>query len=287
MNNTMGNDHPNSMKVIAIIQARMSASRLPGKVLLDIGGEPMLDRVVKRTRCSQIVDQVVVATSLDQSDNPIAEYCDHRGYISYRGSLHDVLDRYYQAAKSLSAGVVVRITADCPIIDPGVIDQTLNAFLGQGPSLITEADKDTEEKSQAQLEHKPAWDFAANRLPPPWQRTFPIGLDTEVCTFSALETAWREASQPHQREHVMPFLYEHENRFRVLLVNHDPDYGNFRWTVDTSRDLELLRTIYSRFGGRDDFSWLEVLELFGHEPELAEINAEVLHNDYREVEKGD
>lgn len=262
----------------------MSASRLPGKVLLDIAGEPMLARVVERTRRSQGVDQVLVATSLEQADDPIAEFCDHRGYTFYRGSLHDVLDRYYQAAKSLSAGIVVRITADCPLIDPLVIDQTLAAFYGHGPDLITETET---EWPQVKPELIPAWDFAANRLPPPWQRTFPIGLDTEVCTFSALETAWREASQPHQREHVMPFLYAQNNRFKILLVNHRPDYGILRWTVDTPQDLELLRLIYDRFGGRDDFSWRDVLELYKHEPELALINAGVLHKDYLDVEKLD
>ena len=115
-------DEINSTKVVAVVQARMGASRLPGKVLLDIGGEPMLDRVVMRTKRSQIVDQVVVATSTDKSDDSIAEYCDQQGYLFYRGKLHDVLDRYFQAAKLYSAGVIVRITADCPIIDPMVID---------------------------------------------------------------------------------------------------------------------------------------------------------------------
>lgn len=283
----MGTEQIKSEKVVAIIQARMGATRLPGKVLLDIGGKPMLDRVVTRTRRSQIVDQVVVATSKDQSDDPIAKLCDQQGYKYYRGKLHDVLDRYFQVAKLHSAGVIVRITADCPIIDPMVIDQTLNAFYGQGPSLITETDIDYQQDTQIQLQKKPAWDFAANRLPPPWQRTFPIGLDTEVCTFSALEIAWREADQPHHREHVMPFLYEQKNRFRLLLVNHEPDCGNYRWTVDTPQDLELMRLIYNRFGGNDDFSWLEVLDLFKHEPELAEINADVLHHHYREVERRD
>jgi spore coat polysaccharide biosynthesis protein SpsF len=272
------------MKVVAIIQARMSASRLPGKVLLDIGGEPMLARVFERTRRSQGVDQVLVATSQEQADDPIEAFCTKRGYSCFRGSLHDVLDRYYQAAKSHSAEIVVRITADCPIIDPQVIDQTLMAFYGNGPNSISETDP---ERTLFKFEPVPAWDFAANRLPPPWKRTFPIGLDTEVCTFTALEIAWHEADQPHQREHVMPFLYEQDHRFRILLVNHDPDFGNFRWTVDTPQDLELLRQVYKRFGGKDDFSWLEVLELFKREPELAKINAGVLHKDYLDIEKLD
>ena len=270
-----------SKQVVAVVQARMSASRLPGKVLLDIVGEPMLARVVERTNRAQLVNNVLVATSREKADDPIGAFCNEMGYECFRGSLHDVLDRCYGAAKSKSADVVVRITADCPIIDPVVIDQTVSAFFGIGPKLITESG-DAKPHSKSNL--IPVWDFAANRLPPPWKRTFPIGLDTEVCTFSALETAWFEADQAHQREHVMPFLYENEERFRILLVNHDPDYGDYRWTVDTPQDLELLRQVYLRFGGRDDFSWLEVLELFKREPELAKINAGVDHKNYQDVE---
>ena len=283
----MVNQGPSLEKVVAIIQARMSASRLPGKVLLDIGGEPMLVRVVNRTRRSQVVDEVVVATSLDKSDDPIEQICSQRGIPCHRGSLHDVLDRYYHAARYLSAEVIVRITADCPVIDPRVIDQTLYAFYGTGSNLIVEEDARKKDLSRVRPLMSPTWDFTANRLPPPWKRTFPIGLDTEICTFSALEIAWQEATQPHQREHVMPFLYENKDRFRVLMVNHDPDYGHMRWTVDTPQDLELIRLIYDRFEGRDDFSWLEIVELFNHEPKLAEINAEIDHNDYRDFEKKD
>jgi spore coat polysaccharide biosynthesis protein SpsF len=272
-------------KRVAIIQARMSASRLPDKVLLDIGGEPMLVRVVERTLRARNLDQVVVATSLDKADDPIEKLCEMRGYTFYRGNLHDVLDRYYQTAKSCSADVVVRITADCPIIDPVVIDQTVAAFFGSGENLITQ--KDTHSVELIKNDTSPEYDFAANRLPPPWKRTFPIGMDTEICTFSALERAWREADQPHHREHVMPYLYENDDIFKILLVNHDPDYGHLRWTVDTPQDLDLLRMIYSKFEGRDDFSWLEVLELFRKEPQLVQINADILHNDYRVVDERD
>ena len=281
----MVNQGPSLEKVVAIIQARMGASRLPGKVLLDIGGEPMLVRVVERTRRSKVVDEVVVATSLDQSDDPIDQMCSQRGFACHRGSLHDVLDRYYHAARSLSAEVIVRITADCPVIDPLVIDQTLYAFYGNGSSLITEEEPDKKELSSIRPLMAPAWDFVANRLPPPWKRTFPIGLDTEICSFSALEIAWQEATQLYQREHVMPFIYEHDERFRVLQVNHDPDFGHFRWTVDTPQDLELLRQIYELFGGRDDFSWLEVLDLFQRDPDLAKINSGVSHNDFQDFDK--
>jgi len=247
-------------RIVAIIQARMSSTRLPGKVLAEIAGEPMLVRVVERARMAVLVDEVVVATTTDPADDPIEALCLERGYACVRGSNQDVLDRIYQAARLHAAEVIVRLTADCPLIDPGVVDQTVGTFL----------------KSQV--------DFAANRLPPPWKRSFPIGLDTEVCSSQALERAWKEADKPHQREHVMPYLYEVPGRFRVSIVDCERDYGHLRWTVDTPEDLELLRQIYARFGGRDDFSWREVLQLFEREPELAAINAQVPHKTYRDVE---
>ncbi len=264
---------------VGIIQARMASSRLPGKVLLDIGGQPMLVRVVERTRRAHSLHQVVVATTHEVIDDAIESLCQERGYPCYRGSVHDVLDRYYQAARLYGAEVVVRITADCPLMDAAVVDRTVYAFLGLemggGPSL------DSVDLSPAAL----PYDFAANRLPPPWGRTYPIGLDVEVCTFAALELAWHEASLPHQREHVMPFFYENPQRFRLLLVNHDVDYGALRWTVDTAKDLDLLRRIYAHFGGRDDFSWLEVLDLFERQPELRQINAQVAHKHYQAVDE--
>jgi spore coat polysaccharide biosynthesis protein SpsF len=266
------------MNIVAIIQARMNSSRLPGKVLLDIAGQPMLAHVVERTRLARMVDQVVVATTIDPSDDLIEALCRERAYPYCRGSLYDVLDRYYQAARLFNADVVVRITADCPLIDPGVVDKTVSEFLGirkyeSGKPSLTP-------NSQLAI----PYDFAANRLPPPWGRTYPIGLDTEACTFSALELAWREATQPHQREHVMPFFYDQPQRFRIMHVNHEIDYGALRWTVDTPEDLELVRQIFTRFPDRRDFSWLEVLALFESEPELAQVNAQINAKDYRQVD---
>jgi len=280
---------------VAIIQARMSSSRLPGKVLLDIGGLPMLGRVVDRARRAKSVDQVVVATTIDPADDAVADFCSHQGYAYYRGNQQDVLDRFYQTALAYHANVIVRLTADCPIIDPDVIDETVSAFLGFRKNLTSEDPRSMTSKSRLVIregkstienqQSENSYDFATNRLPPPWHRTYPIGLDVEVCSFKALERAWREADQPHQREHVMPYLYEQEGRFKVLVVNHEPDYGNLRWTVDTPDDLELLRQIYARFNERDDFTWLEVLSLFEREPELSNINSQVRHKNYREAER--
>ncbi len=271
---------------LAIIQARMSSSRLPGKVLLDLGGQPMLVRVVERTRRAASLDEVVVATTTDPSDDPVAELCARRGYACYRGSLFDVLDRYYQAALRFRARRIVRITADCPVMDAEIVDAAVKALR------VFEAD------------------FVASRFPPPWGRTYPIGLDVEVCTFEALERAWKEARQPHQREHVMPYLYEDmqpagdafrhpdfplthatltpwESRrgFRILRMDHDPDYGHYRWTVDTPPDLDALRRIYANFGNRDDFSWRNVIALYRARPELAAINAAVQHKSLTDVDE--
>ncbi len=256
------------LKTVAIVQGRMAASRLPGKILRDLGGQSMLGRVIERVRRAGTLDLVLVATTIDPSDDPTEAYCRAQNYPVFRGNMLDVLDRFYQAALQSKAEVIVRITADCPVIDPVVIDQVVREF------------------------HRSGADFAANRLPPPWKRTFPIGLDVEVCTIAALERAWKEADQKSQREHVMLYLYEgipveafdmtktsqvtSPRGFRVILVNHLPDYGSKRWTVDTPDDLALMQQVYARFEGRDDFSWQEVLSLIEREPELAEINSNVV-----------
>lgn len=240
----------------------MTSTRLPGKVLLDIAGKPMLQRVVERARRAATIHEVRVATTIEPSDDPVAAFCQQNGIPVSRGSLNDVLDRYYQAARAAGADVIVRLTADCPLLDPQVVDGVVTAFL--------EPD---------------GCDFAANRLPPPWHRTYPIGLDTEVVSMQALERAWREADQPHQREHVMPYFYEQDGRFRVKVIDAPQDYGWMRWTVDTPQDLELVRTIYARFAPRDDFGWMEVVRLFEGEPALSQVNAQVNAKDYRETEK--
>ena len=287
-------------RILAIIQARYESSRLPGKVLRDIAGQPMLAWVVERTQRALTLDNVVVATTTKVSDDTIYSLCLERGYPCFRGSSQDVLDRYYQTAKAFDADIIVRITADCPLIDPHVIDQTVNAFLGLHDSELgvktTILSSENTDSATSKSNTQPAtnksvvgpsgfpFDFSANRLPPPWGRTFPIGLDTEVCAYSVLEIAWKEANQKHHREHVMPYFYEHPERFRVLMVNNLEDFGSLRWTVDTKEDLQLIRLIVSRFPGQTDFSWLEVLKLFEREPALAQVNANVKHKHYLQVD---
>ena len=248
-------------RVITIIQARMQASRLPGKVLKDLGGRPMLGWVVARASRAKLVVDTIVATTVEPADDVIAEYCEHEKIPFTRGSMHDVLDRYYQTARLFEGDVIVRITADCPLIDPAEIDRVAEIFLAADPPL----------------------DFAANRLP--MSRTVPIGLDTEICTFDALKTAWREAKEDHQREPVMHYFYENDQRFNISHITHEPDYGHLRWTVDSPEDLILVRQVVAHFDGRDDFTWGEILALFERQPELADVNAQVRHKKYREVDE--
>ncbi len=271
-------------KIVAIIQGRMSSSRLPKKILADISGQPMLSRVMIRASRATTLDQIIFATTTDASDDPVAEYCDFAGLDFTRGSLYDVLDRYYQTALQAKADIVVRITADCPVIDPELIDDVVNTVISDQSSV----------------------DFACNRLP--HQRTYPIGLDVEACTFKALKKAWKDAKEPQHREHVMPYFYEgvkfesqvksrksdlrpvtcdfgtSSRGFRIGLLNHVTDFGDYRWTVDTPEDLEFMRQVYQRFDGRDDFTWKEVLDIVHNEPELAKINANVQHKTLKDID---
>lgn len=249
------------MKTIALIQARMSSTRLPGKVLKRSYGRTMLERMVERVRLSKTLQQVIVATTTDPSDDRIERFCQRQGIPVFRGNLHDVLDRYYQAAREFQADVIVRLTGDCPLIDPVLIDDVVQELIDK------------------------RLDFACNRLPPPFKRTYPIGLDVEACTFSALETAWKQATEKHEREHVLPYLYAVPGRFKISQLNYTEDLGHLRWTLDTPQDLLLLRRIYRQFQGRNDFSWLEVLALYKKNPRLFDINADVKHKTYLDVEK--
>jgi spore coat polysaccharide biosynthesis protein SpsF len=277
-------------RAVAIIQARMASSRLPGKVLLDIAGRPMLGHVYQRTTLARHLDTVVVATTTDASDDPVREFCQQHRMACVRGSQYDVLERYYAAARQYSADLVVRVTADCPVIDPELMDEAIYTLLGKS------AESRTEEPGEATASEL---DFVANRLPPPFHRTFPIGLDVEVCTFAALESAWKDAKEPQQREHVMPYLYEgvqlstagaylekgtSPRGFRIGLMNTVPDLGSLRWTVDTPEDLEFIRQLFARLGGRSDFSWKDVLAIVQREPELTQINAGIRHNTLGDVD---
>jgi spore coat polysaccharide biosynthesis protein SpsF len=238
----------NSAKVVAIVQARMGSTRLPGKVLKDLEGETVLTRVVQRVRRARLIDEVLIATTNEPADNAIVEECERCFVPVFRGDESDVLDRYYRAALACRAAVIVRITSDCPLIDPDITDKTIAAFLDARP------------------------DYASNAL----VRTYPRGLDTEVMTLEALERAWRDAGEPYQRAHVTPYIYQHPDAFTVLPVTGDADYSGHRWTLDTPEDLAFIRAIYARVEDRYNFGWRDVLGILDREPELAEMNRMVL-----------
>jgi spore coat polysaccharide biosynthesis protein SpsF len=268
--------------------------------MLDIAGQPMLGRMLERVRRANTIDELLVATTSDPSDDILEQFCWKQDLPCYRGSLLDVLDRCYQAASNCRADVVIRLTADCPLIDPDVIDRTVHAYFGLDISQAS-----TPILGLPDPDLPGPFDFAADRLPPPWDRTLPIGLDVEVCSFAALQRAWEHADQPFQREHVLPYLYEGvtfssssppasstwylqtgitPRGFRVALLNHRPDMGFQRWTVDTPADLEFVRQVYAHFVGQPDFSWMDVVRLLEHEPGLASINAGVTHKSAFDVD---
>ncbi len=235
------------MRVVAIVQARMGSTRLPGKVLKDLGGATMLERIVGRVRRSTSADGILVATTLEPSDEAIVVECRRLGVAVFRGSKHDALDRYYKAGQQARADAVLRVTADCPFIDPALLDDLLRSF----------------------FDHRP--DYASTSL----VRTYPRGLDAEVMTFAALSRAWREATLPYQRAHVTPYLYENPSKFTLFSLTGEEDYSEFRWTVDTVEDLELARAVYAHFRNKEDFGWRDVLNLMAAQPQLAQINQHV------------
>jgi spore coat polysaccharide biosynthesis protein SpsF len=242
------------MRIVAIIQARMGSTRLPGKVLKDLGGETVLARVVNRVRRATLLDEVVVATSVLPADDAIVRECEHLRVACFRGDEVDVLDRYYRAAQQFAADAVVRITADCPLIDPELIDVTIRSSL--------------EQKA----------DYASNAL----VRRYPRGLDVEVVSADALSLAWRGAKEHYQRTHVTPYLYENPESFKVISIAGEADHSQYRWTLDTIEDLELLRAVYKHFGNRDSIRWTEVLELMESRPEFAALNSHVRQKALRE-----
>jgi spore coat polysaccharide biosynthesis protein SpsF len=201
-----------------------------------------------------MIDTVVVATTVEPTDDAIVSESEHLMVPVFRGSERDVLDRYYQAAIAFEAEAVVRITSDCPLIEPAVVDHVIRVFI----------------RGMA--------DYASNSL----VRTYPRGLDTEVMTLDALTRAWREAIEPYQRAHVTPYIYQNPELFHLLPVVGEDDYSNHRWTVDTPEDLEFVRAVYDRLGDTDFFGWRDVLRLLEENPDLNEINRHIPQKNLQE-----
>lgn len=229
----------------------MGSERLPGKVLLEIEGQTMLERVVRRVQRASSIDRVVVATSTQPSDDAVAALAATLGASVTRGSEDDVLDRYHKAAAEHDAATIVRVSADSPFIDPDVCDTVVTALAGSGA------------------------DYASNKLDP----SFPLGLDAEAFTRDALERTWMDAGEPHERAHVTLAMYSAGSSLTLVPVTTMPDRHEWRWTVDTAEDLEFARQVYRRLGGRNDFSWLDVVRLVEQEPALAAINSHLRPKD--------
>ncbi len=229
--------------VVAIIQARMTSTRLPGKVLVDIAGKPAIAWMLDRLRAAREIDRIVVATTVNATDDPVAGFCRNAGVDVFRGDEADVLGRYCAAAEAFDAASVVRLTADCPMIDPAIVDRVIARFL--------EGDLD----------------YCSNYI----ERTYPIGLDTEVFSRAVLERCGREARSAYAREHVTPLMRDADPEQRGLdlkrgHVRHEADFSHIRWTLDTPEDLEMLRGYFAVLP--EGFTWQQALAAATRDPAL-------------------
>lgn len=246
------------MKVVALVQARMGSTRLPNKVMKKINDVPLIELLLKRLSLAGNVDQIVLATSTKPENKPLVEHVKNMGYQVYEGSEDDVLDRYYQAAKAVSADIVIRITGDCPLIDPDLVDEMVTTFKNESV------------------------DYLSNGLP---ELSYPDGLDVEILTMDALMRNWEQAEQPHEREHVTPFVRE-SNQFKVAGYQHSEDLSALRWTVDEPADFEVIKHVFDYFHPVVNFSWQQVLELQNQKPELFALNTGFIRNEGATMGKG-
>ena len=236
------------MKNVAIIQARLGSTRLPAKVLRDVQGQTMLKCVVRRVQQCKYIDQVVVATSNETVDEPLVEYCQEEGFDVHQGSHLDVLSRYTDTAIAHKADNIVRITADCPLIDPGVIDQVIIKLIAD-----------------------PFLDYACNFFP---VRRFPRGLDAEAFTLETLLQANKMALDPPEREHVTLQIYRNPSMYKIGSVQQNEDHSHLRWTVDTMDDLRLINSIYRHFGS-SRFRWRNIVDAYRENPHWLTINQNI------------
>ncbi|MED3802746.1 glycosyltransferase family protein [Lysinibacillus xylanilyticus] len=237
------------MRVVAIIQARMGSTRLPGKILKEVNGRPLLSYQLERINDSTFIDEFVIATTREEQDDKIVTFCKQQNVSYYRGSETDVLARYYETAVEFNADAIVRITSDCPIIDVQVVDKTIGFFLEYGH-----------------------FDYVSNTL----ERTYPRGLDTEIFTFAALEKAYKEATLERDREHVTAYFYTNSNIFKLANVINDFDYSNFRWTVDTIEDFELIKNIIQALYVKNPrFTLQDTVNVMRENPDWFHINAHI------------
>jgi spore coat polysaccharide biosynthesis protein SpsF len=239
------------MKTVIIVQARMGSTRLPGKVLREVGGKPLLAYELERLCRVRLADEIVVATTTGDADTAVVELCGRLGVACTRGPEDDVLARYHAAAVAHGADVVVRITADCPVIDPAIVDEAIAAYRNAGGEL----------------------DYVSNGL----EDSFPRGMDVEVLSMRALDEAFNEAQAQDEREHVTPFIYRHPERYRLANLRCAEMLAHHRWTVDTPEDFELVsRIIGTLYPANPAFGMADILALLARHPGWSEINAHVM-----------
>ncbi len=238
------------IKLVAIVQARMTSERLPGKVLMTVLEKPLLEYQIERLKRVKLINELVIATTENKTDDPIVGLCSRLSISFFRGSEHDVLSRYYDAAVQYGADVVTRITSDCPLIDPAVIDQSIQFF----------------------LDHRHQLDYVSNVGP----GYYPRGMDCEVFSFRALKEAFQEATEAYDREHVTPFIAHRPQRFKSGGVPHPIDLSHHRWTVDTPDDFELIRRILtSLYPSKPEFTLADIIQLLEQHPDWQNVNAHV------------
>ncbi len=236
-------------KVHAVIQARMGSTRLPGKILKDILGEPMLLRLVNRVKSSKLLDDIIIATTTLGEDDAVEHLCSQNNIKLFRGDELDVLKRYYFAAKQFNSEIIVRLTGDNPLVDPKIIDIAVSTFL--------------------QTQEIETIDYLSTK-------NYPYGINVEVFSFSAVEKAYNQSSELHEREHVTPYLYNHPEKFQIKYLINNIDLSFHRWTVDTQEDYVLIKEIYnSLYYKKEIFLLDDILKLFEEKPELLSINKSI------------
>lgn len=237
------------MSTVIIVQARMASTRLPGKIMKKVLDKTLLEYQLERLFRVKQADQVVIATTDHGEEQPIVSLCEKLGVPYFRGSEQDVLARYHGAATEYGAGVVVRITSDCPLIDPAVVDMVIGFYLA----------------------HKEEYDYVSNTFP---ELTYPRGMDTEVFSYKALKEAYEQAQDQAEREHVTIFIKRRPKRYRIKNLPYDKDYSHYRWTVDTPEDFALIeKMITALYPANPYFSLEDCLLLMEEHPEWAKINA--------------
>jgi len=239
------------MRIVALVQARMSSSRLPGKVMMRINGIPMIELLLSRLSKSTLIDQIVLATSNDTSNFPLSSFVKELGFSVFEGSENDVLERFYHAASLFAADAVVRITGDCPLVDPELVDELIREFIRRNDV-----------------------DYMSNTLTP----SFPDGLDIEIFTFQALKYAAENSISAYDKEHVTQFIIK-SSLFRKENLSYDSDYATERWTVDQLEDFQVIENVFNYFLPERVFSWLEILKLRNEQPNLFNLNQKILRNE--------